>query len=268
MSNPWTLDYWKSGEYQVAREKLDADQSSYFTINPPRTRMFDALALCPEAKVRVAIIGQDPYPDSRFATGLAFSIPEEYGPEDFPPTLRCIFDEYQSDLGYSRPNNGNLSKWAENGVLLWNAIPSCRAGSSLSHDWAGREWDYLTREIVRRLSARACVFAFLGSVARRFVQDVDTSSGAVVIETSHPSPRGSLNSRNPFRGSRLFSTINDKLVSVGMEPIDWRLDGVETSDSPPQEGEQRSGVVRPNLGKPLPLPNKPRPKYASSTFEV
>jgi len=266
MSNPWTLDYWQSGEYQAAREKLDDDQHAGYRINPSRTDLFRALSLCPEAKVRVAIIGQDPYPDSRFATGLAFSIPRHFTQKEFPATLRCIYDEYHSDLGYPRPSHGDLSGWGRQGVLLWNAIPSCRAGVSLSHDWPGREWDYLTREIVQRLSARSCVFAFLGSTARRFVPDVETSSGSVIIQTSHPSPRGSLNSRTPFRGSRLFSTINDRLVGQGFKPIDWKVEDVDRKDVLQEDSRVLENVT----GAELPgLPDQQVvPKYAESTFEL
>lgn len=244
MSNPWNLDYWKSGEYQVVREKLDAEEKAGFTINPGRKSLFEALRRVPECDVRVCIVGQDPYPDPRMATGVAFSIPHEFGSREFPATLRCIFDEYCSDLGYPRPTHGDLSGWAAQGVLLWNAIPSCRTGLSLSHDWPGQEWSYLTREIMHRLSTRSVVFAFLGSVARRYVKDVEPSYGAVVIETSHPSPRGSLNSRNPFRGSRLFSTINAKLVENGIESIDWRLeDGPVRKDAPPESSRVLQNVT-------------------------
>lgn len=265
--NPWALDFWKSGEYQVVRENLDDEEKLGLRCNPPRKDLFKALSMVPQDKVRVAIIGQDPYPQHSFATGLAFSVPAEIRVGSWPPTLRCIIDEYCSDLGYPRPSNGDLSKWAKDGVLLWNAIPSCREGCSLSHDWPGREWDYLTREIVQKLSRQSIVFAFLGGTARRFVPDVAADSGSVVIETSHPSPRGSMNSRTPFRGSRLFSTINDKLVGLGMKPIDWRLD--EQTSPADQTSSRGSGVVRPNLGGPLPLPDsKPQVKQAKSTFEI
>ncbi len=209
--------------------------------------MFMALSRVPQHLVRVCIVGQDPYPDSRMATGMAFSIPHEFGRSEFPQTLRTLFDEYESDLGYPRPNHGDLSKWAENGVLLWNAIPSCRGGKSLSHDWPGQEWSYLTREIVRRLSTQSVVFAFLGSVARRHVVDVVEGYGSQIIETGHPSPRGK-NSRIPFRGSRLFSTINAKLVENGMKPVDWRID-----DCVPEPAPKEVGSLLQNIsGEPLP----------------
>jgi uracil-DNA glycosylase len=185
--------------------------------------MFRALSATPLGKTKVVILGQDPYPDAGFATGLAFSIPPEVEPTDFPPTLRTIFAEYSRDLGYPSPSHGDLTAWAKQGVLLWNSIPSCRTGKSLSHDWPDSCWDYLTREIIQRCDEQGVVFAFLGAVAKRHLHEVKASP---VIQTSHPSPRGSMNSRTPFNGSRLFSEINRKLIKIGREPIDWRLDGI------------------------------------------
>lgn len=221
----WDLDYFNSGEWQVCDERLRLlDQRNRNVgidgFNPGRKSLFRALQITPEEKVRVALIGQDPYPTSVFATGVAFSVPESVRVENFPPTLQLLLKEYSSDLGHHIPCSGNLERWSMQGVLLWNAIPSCAQGRSLSHDWT--EYSYLTREIVRRLSARGIVFAFLGQVARRFLEDVDLRNNAVVV-TSHPSPRGNINSKNPFTGSRIFSTINDKLVNNGQQPVDWRL---------------------------------------------
>jgi uracil-DNA glycosylase len=244
--NPWKLDYWQSGEYQVVREKLDEEEHLGFVVNPERKSLFKALAAIPMERVRVAIIGQDPYPDSRMATGFAFSIPSDVPSREFPPTLGNIFDEYERDLHYPRPTNGDLSKWVAQGVLLWNAIPSCRKGSSLSHDWPGREWDYLTREIVRRLSVQSIVFVFLGSVAQRFASDIEEDSGSEVIITSHPSPRGSLKAKHPFKGSRIFTTINDKLCSLGMTPIDWRLDDAAGESNLPRT-DVVGGRILPNI---------------------
>lgn len=221
----WDLDYFNSGEWQVCDERLRLLERENKSVgcdgfNPGRKSMFRALQILPEEKVRVAIIGQDPYPTSAFATGLAFSVPGGLLREQFPPTLNLFLKEYTSDLGYDIPHSGDLERWSERGVLLWNAIPTCLPGRSLSHDWT--EYSYLTREIVRRLSTRGIVFAFLGQVARRFLEDVSLQNNAVVV-TSHPSPRGNMNSKSPFTGSRLFSTINDRLVNNGQSPIDWKL---------------------------------------------
>lgn len=222
----WELDYFNSGEWQVVNERLKALEKINRPIgsdgySPGRSLLFRALHLIPEREVRVAIIGQDPYPSAPFATGVAFSIPEGVRVEAGPPTLQTFLREYSTDLGLPLPRSGNLDKWCSRGVLLWNAIPSCGQGKSLSHDWT--EYTYLTREIIRKLSKRGVTFALLGQVARRYLTDIDITNNMVVL-TSHPSPRGTINSKTPFAGSRLFSTINDKLASNGQEIIDWKLD--------------------------------------------
>jgi uracil-DNA glycosylase len=232
MIYPWKLDYWQTGEWQVCNERLKDMEKSNIRFNPVRRKLFDALRAVPIGEVQVAIIGQDPYPQSGLATGLAFSVNEEVSPEDFPPALKVLFKEYCSDLGYASPSHGDLSGWCKQGVLLWNAIPSCRAGASLSHDW--HEYSYLTREIVRRLGTKGVVFAFLGSVAKRYLEYVDLTNNEVIL-TSHPSPRGIRASKTPFEGSRLFTTINDKLISQGLSPINWKL------DDPSQPEAKRSG---------------------------
>lgn len=205
------LTWWNSGERQVVEERLDGE-----VYNPGRDRLYAALKY-PYQDIKVCIMGQDPYPQSRFCTGIAFSIPASF--RKYPPTLELIYKELEADLKITR-KNGCLVPWCKQGVLLWNAIPTCLAGVSMSHDW--NEYEYLTREIVSRLAERGVVFAFLGSVARRYTQYVETDNGKnVVIETGHPSPRGNMSSRNPFTGSRLFSTINSGLCSIGYEPINW-----------------------------------------------
>jgi uracil-DNA glycosylase len=218
------LKYWTSGEWQCVQGKLDDLEKNGHVYHPTRELLFNALDSTPFETVRVAIIGQDPYPNPGFSTGIAFSVPRSI--IKLPPTLVNIFRVYKSDLGYTQPTRGNLDKWAERGVLLWNAVPSCTQFKSLSHDW--EEWAWLTREIVESLSEKGIVFVFLGGVARRYVKFVNPDTNGI-IETSHPSPRGSLarpghnSAWIPFLASRLFSTINAKLVEEGMEPIDWRL---------------------------------------------
>lgn len=229
MTYPWKLNYWQTGEWQVVNERLKDMEKAGVVFNPSRSSLFRALSTTSLGETKVAILGQDPYPDSRYATGLAFSIPAEIGADSFPPTLRTIFDEYTADLGYPTPSHGSLLRWAEQGVLLWNTIPSCQAGKSLSHDWD--EYSYLTKEIVQKLSEKGIVFAFLGAIAKRYLEEVDLTKNEVIL-TSHPSPRGIKFSKTPFEGSRLFSTINDKLISQGLTPIDWKLPDVP--DQPDQ----------------------------------
>lgn len=243
MIYPWKLNYWQTGEWQVVNERLKDMEKAHVRYNPRRVDLFRSLSALPLSSVRVAIIGQDPYPQSQYATGQAFSIPRDIETTSFPPTLNTILKEYCSDLHYPLPLCGDLSEWGRRGVLLWNAVPSCRAGESLSHDWD--EYSFLTKEIITKLSDKGgVVFAFLGSVARRYVSDVDPTKNAVVV-TSHPSPRGQLHSKVPFTGSRLFSTINDKLADLGQTTIDWRLPDAKGDPAPSERGAQRSGLVDP-----------------------
>jgi len=219
-----SLEYWRSGEWQVVEERLSDMDKSGITYNPERQLLFTSLDATPMEKVTVVLSGQDPYPAGKYATGLAFSIPKEA--KTHPPTLNTLLQEYVDDLHYPYPKNGSLEKWASQGVLLWNSIPSCEAGKSLSHDWY--EWSSLTQEIITTLSNQGnIVFVFLGGVARRFTPYVDTLRNDL-IETSHPSPRGNRTSKVPFSGSRIFSTINAKLCARGKEPIDWKLDSFNT----------------------------------------
>ena len=220
------LSFWSSGEWQVIEERLASLRKQGVIVNPTPENMFNALDLTPYEKTKVVIFGQDPYPDHLKATGLAFSIPRG---ESFPPTLQNIFKEYEGDLRYPHPPHGDLTKWAEQGVLLWNVIPTCEHGKPLSHDW--EEYKLLTQQIIEALNKKKCVFAFVGGVAKggssrdfaKLVLDNPT------IEVSHPSPRGMMSASrrrwnpNPFIGSRFFTTINDKLNSLNLGPVDWRI---------------------------------------------
>jgi uracil-DNA glycosylase len=215
--NSWEdLSYWSTGEWDVVQEKLNDMDSRGRLYNPKRELMFAALDATPLDEVKVAIVGQDPYPERSLCTGIAFSVP---GGDKIPPTLSHIFDEYCKDLGYGRPRNGDLTPWTEEGVLLWNAIPSCQTSMSMSHDWD--EWSYLTKEIVIELSNRGIVFIFMGGVSRRYTSFVGLSSK--IIETSHPSPRVSRKSWTPFTNSRIFSKANDYLVQLGKPTVNWKL---------------------------------------------
>lgn len=214
------LDFWKSGEWQVIEEKLDALDKRQVVYNPDRSLLFRSMDVCPFDDCRVAIFGQDPYPTRTQACGLAFSMPSGYTGA-CPPTLDNILKEYVNDLHYDFPTNWDLLPWAKQGVFLWNVVPVCLEGQPLSCDWP--EWEFLNAEIVEKLSKKGAVLVFLGGVARRYTSYV--SDSAETLEFSHPSPRGSLKSRTPFTGSRMFSTINAKLVSLskGVWPIEWRL---------------------------------------------
>jgi uracil-DNA glycosylase len=206
------LSFWNSEEWKRVHERLTEEEDN---ICPCFDDLFLSMELTPLQEVRCAIICQDPYPNPALAMGLAMSVPDIVKLA-IPPTLRTVFNEYVSDLHFTYPTTTNLTPWAKQGVFLWNAIPSCRQWQSMSHDW--EEWHALTKEIVEELDKRGVVFAFLGSVARRFTDYTTPSSESICL--SHPSPRGSLHSYNPFVGARLFSTINDLL---GCSKIDWKL---------------------------------------------
>ena len=213
--NPWPLDYWSTGEWQVVSERLQDLSQDKTLWNPGRGNLFTALKLIKPDDVRVLVVGQDPYPRPEHATGVAFSIPSTVPREKYPPTLRNIFKEYCHDLGYPEPSSGDLSDWCKRGVLLWNAYPSCEAFKPSSHHWL--EWGFLTREIVEMCDKQNIVLVFLGGIARRFRPRKPRS---VVISTSHPSPLGA---SSGFLGSRIFTTINMHLSQGGLDLIDWRL---------------------------------------------
>ncbi len=213
------LTFWQSGEWQVIEEKLDDFTDQKVVFNPDRKDLFKALNTTSFEDTKVAIFGQDPYPSHTLSTGLAFSIPP--GNTQYPPTLDQVFMEYRSDLNYETPKTGDLTPWAKQGVLLWNVIPTTIKGKSLAHEW-WTEWSYLTKEITEELSKKGIVFVLLGPKARQYKQFIDEKNNKI-IETAHPSPRGSLNSKTPFVGSRLFSRINDYLVQQGKLTINWRL---------------------------------------------
>lgn len=218
MKNWDEMRYWDTGEWQVVQERLKDLNKAHKKYCPKQEDLFAALDATPYEKVRVAIVGQDPYPNALLATGIAFDI--GYTSIPFPPTLVTLYKEYERDLHLPTPTTGSLHKWCDQGVLLWNAIPSCEAGKSLSHDWP--EWKLLTQEIVEALSEASVLMVFLGGKARDFLQYVDLLNSDVLVY-SHPSPRGSMRSKTPFLGSHMFSTINDKLQAEGQTPIDWRL---------------------------------------------
>lgn len=222
MIKPWPdLKYWNSGEWQVVEERIDDTIKAGKEICPKKRDLFSALWETPFEDCKVAIFGQDPYPEPKYATGLAFSIPQTE--KVLPPTLKTIFQEYESDLHYPAPMHGDLTDWCAEGVLLWNVIPSCAAGRSLSHAWY--EWSLLTNEIINKLSQKGIVMVFLGGRARRLASDIHPLDNCRVIEAGHPSALARLNkhANNPFIGSRIFTRINDCLTDIGLDPVNWRL---------------------------------------------
>ncbi len=219
MNNPWGLKFFDSGEWQVIEEHLADARVMHVRTVPIRRNLFRSLSLIRPDNVRVAFISQSPYGDADLATGLAFSVPKEC--REYPPLLTALYKEYSKDLHCPTPTTGNLEKWCDGGVLLWDSIPTARQGSSLAHQ-AWIEYDLLTQEVIQRVDQDRdgkVVFVFFGSHAKRFSKFVEKGT---IIEVAYPTA-GIGNKVSAFEGCRIFSTINAKLRELKLEPIDWVL---------------------------------------------
>jgi uracil-DNA glycosylase len=186
------------------------------TIYPPAEDVFNALRLTPYERTNVLLLGQDPYHDANQAHGLAFSVCPGVTP---PPSLANIFKELKSDVGCRIPNNGYLVPWAEQGVLLLNAVLTVRAHTPNSHK--GKGWETFTDAVIRRVNEREepVVFVLWGAYAQKKIPLIDTSRHTIV-QSAHPSP---LSARNGFFGSKPFSAINTALGAAGKPAINWQL---------------------------------------------
>lgn len=185
------------------------------TCYPPGSLIFNAFNLCPFDRVKVVIIGQDPYHEPGQAQGLSFSVPEGV---PFPPSLQNIFKEIQLDLGKPMPPTGNLTRWAEQGVLLLNATLTVRAHQAASHQRHG--WELFTDAAIRALNAERenLVFILWGGYARSKAQLIDRSRH-LVLESVHPSPLSA--NRGGWFGNHHFSQCNAYLREHGEQEIDW-----------------------------------------------
>lgn len=214
-------DHWKDlleSEFRQSyfTELADFVKSEYRAAQcyPPGKLIFNAFDLCPPDEVKVVIIGQDPYINPGQAHGLAFSVPDG---TVYPPSLRNIYKEIESDLGSPSTTNGDLSPWARQGVFLLNATLTVRAGASGSHQ--GRGWERFTDRVIALLGRgdRPCAFLLWGSYAQR-KQELINGTSNLVLRAPHPSP---LSAHRGFLGCRHFSKANDWLVARNMAPIRW-----------------------------------------------
>ena len=208
LAGEWEKDYIARLTDFVRREYSTA------TIYPPAGKIFAAFDSCPFEDVKVVILGQDPYHGFGQANGLSFSVNPGV---EIPRSLQNIYKELQSDLGITPPPSGDLSRWAQQGVLLLNATLTVRAGSAGSHQNQG--WEEFTDAAVRKLAEEreGLVFILWGAYAQRKGAFIDRSRHCV-IESPHPSP---LSASRGFFGSRPFSRANDYLSSIGKSPIEW-----------------------------------------------
>lgn len=185
-----------------------------YIVYPPSQLIFNAFNLTPFDKVKVVILGQDPYHNVGQAHGLAFSVPNGIMP---PPSLKNIFKELQSDIGMPIPTNGNLESWAREGVLLLNSCLTVRANNPASHQGIG--WQRFTDAAINALSEKKehIVFLLWGNYAIAKEKLIDTRKH-LVLKTVHPSP---LSANRGFFGCRHFSQTNTYLSSNGISPIKW-----------------------------------------------
>ncbi len=189
------------------------------TIYPDVYDVYNALHYTDYEKVKIVILGQDPYHGPNQAHGLSFSVKPGIKP---PPSLINIFKELQNDLGCFIPNNGYLKKWADQGVLLLNASLTVRAGQANSHSNIG--WEQFTAKVISLLNGREdpVVFILWGKNAQS-KQSLITESRHLILKSVHPSP---LSAHAGFFGSRPFSRTNNFLISHNKTPIDWQIDNI------------------------------------------
>jgi uracil-DNA glycosylase len=200
--------------FQQLTAFVDGERAAH-RVFPPRDEVFAALEATPFDRVKVLILGQDPYHGEGQGHGLCFSVRPGV---KTPPSLRNIFKEMRDELGHPVPDNGYLMPWAEQGVLLLNAVLTVREGEANSHK--GRGWEKFTDAVIRAVSARTepAVFVLWGNYAKKKLPLIDTARHTV-IQGAHPSPL----SAKLFLGSRPFSRIDEALEAQGHAPIDWRI---------------------------------------------
>src|SRR5215203_7119782 len=195
---------------------LKTEKSQNKTIYPPGSHIFNAFDTTPIDKVKVVILGQDPYHGPRQAHGLCFSVQNGVAP---PPSLINIFKELHEDVGAPIPKHGHLEKWAKQGVLLLNASLTVRAAEPMSHSKLG--WEVFTNTVIEKISRlkKHVVFVLWGKFAQQKQSLIDDEKH-YIIKSAHPSP---LSAHNGFFGSRPFSRTNTYLIKHGKDPIDWAL---------------------------------------------
>ena len=195
---------------------LRMEKASGKIIYPPGQLMFNAFNLVPFDKVKVVIIGQDPYHGEGQAHGLCFSVQNGIKP---PPSLVNIFKELQDDIGLKIPASGNLENWARQGVMLLNASLTVRKNEPMSHSKIG--WSLFTDMVIRKLSSERehLVFILWGKFAQEKQELIDETKH-LVLKASHPSP---YSANQGFFGCRHFSKTNQYLVAHGIDPVDWSL---------------------------------------------
>lgn len=226
ISNDWLEPLngeFKKPYYKKLYEKVKEEYQSK-VIYPAADDIFNAFEFTPLSKVKVVILGQDPYHGPGQAHGLCFSVKPDVV---IPPSLVNIYQELRDDLGCFIPDNGYLKKWADQGVMLLNTVLTVRAHQANSHRGIG--WEEFTDAAIRTLDAQdqPIVFILWGRPAQMKRQML-TNPRHLILEAPHPSP---LSSYRGFFGSRPFSKTNEFLTAGGMEPIDWQIENINKKGS-------------------------------------
>ena len=208
-------DEFHKSYFQQIVLHLKTERATGATIYPSGSQIFNAFDKTPFDKVKVVILGQDPYHNPQQAMGLSFSVPDGIAT---PPSLQNIYKELKTDIGLETPKTGNLIKWAEQGILLLNAVLTVRANEPASHSKIG--WMNFTDAVIKKISdeKKGVVFLLWG----KFAQDKQVLVDATkhfVLKAAHPSP---LSAHNGFFGCKHFSKTNELLTQQGLEPIDWK----------------------------------------------
>ncbi|HRF99764.1 MAG: uracil-DNA glycosylase [Bacteroidia bacterium] len=217
IGNSWDLklkDEFNSPYMEKLKEFLKAERANH-TIYPKKIEVFNAFKLTPFENVRVVILGQDPYHGPNQAHGLSFSV--NYGVK-IPPSLANIYKELKSDIGFSIPSHGNLTTWANQGVLLLNATLTVRAGEPASHQKQG--WEVFTDAVIKKISDEKehCVFLLWGNFAKSKTNLIDLERH-LVLTAPHPSPLAG----GAFFGCKHFSKTNEYLKSKKLSEINWTV---------------------------------------------
>lgn len=218
INNDWDevlSSVWNSPGYKKFMSIIDKKYSET-TCFPEYNDIFNALKLTPYSKVKVVILGQDPYHGTGEAHGLSFSVKDDIKK---PPSLKNIFKELHDDLGYPEPKSGNLEKWAKEGVLLLNSVLTVEKDKAASHKDLG--WEILTDHIIKLLNMKETPIAFIlwGNFAKKKKVYI-TNKKHLIIESPHPSP---FSAYTGFFGSKPFSKTNNFLIKNNIEPIDFNL---------------------------------------------
>lgn len=203
-------------EYYLRLRNFLKEEYTSHTVFPDMYDLFSALKATPYSKVKVVILGQDPYHEPGQAHGMAFSVKPGV---QIPPSLLNMYKEINLEFGYPIPKTGYLMKWAEQGVLLLNTVLTVRSGEANSHQNKG--WEIFTDEIIRQLNARrdGIVFLLWGNNAKK-KKELITNPQHYILETVHPSP---LSASRGFMGCGHFKKANEFLISNLKSPIDWQI---------------------------------------------